>query len=68
MTDFEFFSWEFLKDRVNSPYEAVIALSKEARRLNTVPHELQEPQTEKKTTQAMMKMLAGELIFECPEK
>ncbi len=41
-----FFSWEFLDDKVESPYEAIIIMSREARRINSIPIELQkDPET-----------------------
>ncbi|OQY30336.1 MAG: hypothetical protein B6244_00310 [Candidatus Cloacimonetes bacterium 4572_55] len=63
----KFFSWEFLGEWVSSPYEAVTVLSKESRRLNSVPYELQENQRAKKTTQAMIKLINGEIKYNYDE-
>lgn len=60
----EFFSWEHLEDNVDNPYEAVIVLSKEARRINSVPYELQEEQALKKTTQGLIKLYNEGIKFE----
>lgn len=65
-----FISWEFLQGKVDSPYEAVIILSKEARRLNSVPQELQTNRKTKITTQAALRLFDKEINYEysTPEK
>ncbi len=63
-----FISWEFLRNRVENPYEAVIVLAREARKLNSVPYELQPDTTVKKTSQAVMHLIQDKLKFTYTEK
>ena len=60
----KFFSWEFLDGKVENPYEAVIAISRESRRLNSVPYELQSDKFTKKTTLALISLFDDDLKFE----